>query len=443
MILFVGVIVLPRHVGWWLVGSGEFFFLGINRLLLMALLALMLLTLLCKSKYRIKYSGVTRGTMVLIFMYFFFLALAIILNNFDYRSVNYLLNEGGVLGGVFFVVLYLWLVNYSADSIHYYEYSALIALTIIVLFGLIEVMFQNNLLRYIPEYMKEPLDSFDMLKYRAGFYRAQSVADNPIALTVLVAVLSPFVYLLYRARRCNSVGLMLLFISLLVVLVNTQSRVAWLLALTFLCISAIITRGSMRLFIVVFGAIASAITLGFLVLNSMSSILGISEFESRLTGRQATKSIDYRADFHRDAIPAWATKPLLGHGRGSFSQAVESATGRYYPHHESYYVTLLVEAGILSLVSFLFVNINIVVLIGKNYRRSKLRTGMADYRLLVVMSSLIIFQILFFVINVFNYTSLSILYWAMLAYSLALLSLRKTVPLYRSLMLDGDPKGDG
>lgn len=339
-------------------------------------------------------------------------------------SLKFFLSESVFISVILFYVFYLTLG--SASLVNAIIKVWLVSTSIIILVALLELFIGASVFNYIDlPGKREIAEGFLQVKERAGFLRLQSTLDNPVTLSVYLLMTFPLLTYMYEYEKSfvRKIFFMMMFWLAAGVLVSTYVRSAWAL---FLVTIIVMFR---KKYVYVF----SAISLMFMIVI-FTEAMGVKVFGFAgnvahsvvLQGeRQVKKSTVYRMDMVSAGFNALKKSPIFGIGPGNFGDVVK---GEYYgepisfKHHENFYITLLVESGIVGFLVFMLLIFYIMRTIWAAKKRETDRKQKALYS--AILLSIVNYLAMSLFLDSFSYFQIGILFWLLIALAFALIGQR-------------------
>lgn len=177
----------------------------------------------------------------------------------------------------------------------------------------------------------------------AGFNRIQATFSHPnsYAIYLMMLLLLCIPLLLEAKKDWLRLGLGALCVAMVASLIFTYARAPWIDLLVGLAILSFVRYRKLLLL-----APAGVV----LLLVFIPSIL--ERFQEASGFSEGQGSMFFRVEMWRYLLPKFYTNPIVGNGLGSFAVFAEEGLGYFYlPHND--YVRLLVDTGVVGLVSYL------------------------------------------------------------------------------------------
>jgi len=248
---------------------------------------------------------------------------------------------------------YILVYNYALAENHHHKFLLYLTIAGAVIIGLGYRVFMMHKLGLIPGH-------HDMPTYFIGTFWWK----NPMATFIGLIIPITFYLLIKFTRLYARIPLFIFLVALILAMILTGSRAAWLSIFIAALATVIIFYKSIKIkgILLIISAIIIALALTPLF-TSYSRILGRVESASKsaVTGEIQEGSIRERTDLYQAAFNIFLDHPILGGGAGSFDS--------YYPtymkggHFASRYVhnqylEFLAENGILGALIFLLLMIS-------------------------------------------------------------------------------------
>jgi len=179
----------------------------------------------------------------------------------------------------------------------------------------------------------------------------------------LVLVIGLALERFYRSKKISFkvlyAGLILLYFF---VLLGTYTRGAWIgIILLFLVFSALKLP---RLLLAGFLILVLIYFLGPTLQERINDVISLEPFSSLI----------WRFRLWRNTLPFFYEKPLLGHGIGSFqsvSQKLQGLSTLPAPEAHNDYLRLLIETGVLGVLTYFAIQLRLAIFFLKNYFKKK------------------------------------------------------------------------
>lgn len=411
---------MPRYFGLEVSAGGDTPFLSVLRIATISLLSAWLLWGLFLALegtvgLRPRLSYPIYQAAMLVMLYLCIILFSAIFSHDIKVSLKYFLSESVLVGILVFYCFYS--VFCWRNTVDIILKVWVISSVIVVLIGLLEISIGVSVFSLVElPGRREIAEGFIQTKERAGFMRVQSTLDNPITLSTYLLMTLPIVVYFYN--NCYSViGKVVygIFIWLVIgILLLTFVRSAWF----FLLLSIVILLKSKYLYLTLSGLVV----LMALVIGEWSG-LSVSENAETITKsillqeeRQVSKSTVYRIEMLMAGFETLKSSPFLGVGPGNFGSEVK---GDYFgkqinfEHHENYYITALVETGLLGFAAYLFMVIGILRIIWKARKSETNRKIKSLYT--VILLSISNYLGMSFFLDSFSYFQVSFLFWVLIA----------------------------
>jgi len=257
---------------------------------------------------------------------------------------------------IFCFVLFVIAITVWRDPRQLYRIILLLVVSsiIILAIGMIEAIMENNVFQWLmPEDYVSGNKAFESIK-RDGIYRIKGTFTHPLALASYSTMILPVAYWLWRHGygRHRWLGFVaavgMIFVSWM-----TGSRAALLVItlMTYGLVSALFLRWAGR----VKGFLKPLILPVALaaILASSYLVLGVGQSLGQGKTEMETGSTTIRLFQLNKGIPLVLSKPLMGFGPGESAMVLD--VGQKSKTIDNYYLTLLLESGIPSLLLFLFI----------------------------------------------------------------------------------------
>ena len=224
---------------------------------------------------------------------------------------------------------------------------------------------------------------------------------------VLVLALCFVVYLISDKKKVTVTLFGLIAILYLVALAFTYTRSAWL-GLLLIVVLLGLTR--FRKFLIISLVILGICYFSFQQINSRVQ---------NLASADPSSSVQWRIQMWHDSIGYAMQRPILGYGIGNSNQVILDNRGPQYgsdfEHND--YIRVALDAGLIGLIAFLVLIINLLLTLFKIYREQK------KPRLKILAFVIFILAISFYLIsfgdNILTDTALEWSLWALLGGLLA------------------------
>jgi O-antigen ligase len=224
---------------------------------------------------------------------------------------------------------------------------------------------------------------------------------------VLVLALCFVVYLISDKKKVTVTLFGLIAILYLVALALTYTRSAWL-GLLLIIVLLGLTR--FRKFLIISLVILGICYFSFQQINSRVQ---------NLTSSDPSSSVQWRIQMWHDSIGYAMQRPILGYGIGNSNQVILDNRGQQYgsdfEHND--YIRVALDAGLIGLVAFLVLILNLLSALFKIYQKEK------KPRLKILAFVIFILAISFYLIsfgdNILTDTALEWSLWALLGGLLA------------------------
>jgi len=411
---------VPRYIG---LEVGDAPFLSVLRIAtILLLLAWLLWSLFLTSEeavgFRPGFSSPIYHARVLVLLYLFIMLVSVIFSHDITTSLKYFLSERVFVGVLAFFCFHS--VFRRSNMIDIVLKVWLISAVIVLFIGLFDLLIGRSVFSLVElPGKREMMEGFLQVKQRAGFMRVQSTLDNPVTLSTYLLMTFPIVVYFFNKTPSvvGKVAYGVLLWLVMGVLLLTFVRSAWF----FMFLSIVILLRSKYLYLVLSGFVV----LMALVIGEGSGF-GVSEKADTVTKsivlqeeRQVSKSTVYRIEMLVAGFETLKASPFTGVGPGNFGSEVE---GDYFgerinfEHHENYYITALVETGILGFGAYLFMVSGVIRMIWKARKNEIYCKKKSLYT--VILLSMSNYLGMGFFVDSFSYFQISFLFWLLVAIAL-------------------------
>lgn len=210
-----------------------------------------------------------------------------------------------------------------------------------------------------------------------------------------------------KTKLENNLALFL-FLFFSSVLLLTFTRGAWLALAGSLLIVAILRYVYLLPFV-----LASMLLIYLTVIPIQNRINGLFDFSSQ-------SSVGWRIELWQDASQIAKEKPLYGVGTGAAEIAILDQRGKEMgspsPHND--YLKILIENGIIGLISYFLLIFSILLQLNKKYK--KIQKSKYKTLVLAMLAFTVIFYTISFADNIIRNTALQWTYWLLLGGILAI-----------------------
>jgi len=439
---------VPRYIGFEVRQNDGSPFLSVIRMVTLGLLTVwvfwvLFLAAIGRLGFSLRFASPVYQVFIWLVIYLGSVFIASLFSSDIKESTKFLLSENVFLGTFYFLILFS-VFRYSRDVDNIFRVWLFSAIVVLIL-GFVESILRFSVfsLLDLPGRL-ELIQGFFDVKERAGFIRMQSTLDNPVALSAYLVMTFPFVVYFYNNTSSFFIkSTFAIFIWLIIcAVVLTYVRSAWFfLGLSFFLmffyrLKFLLTSALVGLFLLFLLEIA-----GFSVLNYVSHITETIVLQGE---RQVSKSTTYRIEMIEAGLNTLKQSPLVGVGPGLFGNVVE---GMYYgerikfKHHENFYITLLVEAGIIGFLAFMGAVFTVIRLIWRARNKENDIKIKSLYTAILLSTSNYLGMSFF--LNSFSYYQLGFLFWTLLAAGLVVVDKRNSYILSRGKMLRRGDAADG
>lgn len=421
--------IVPRYIGLEVVPGGGAPFLSLIRAATLGLLGIWMFWVLFLAasgnlKFRIHLDSPIYQVVAWLGVYLFGVFVASLLSGDIRGSIQFLLSENVFLGILFFLCVFT-VFRWSRDVDKIFKIWLFSALVILVL-GFVDMAlgFSVFTLLDLPGRL-ELIEGFSEAKERAGFMRMQATLDNPVALSLYLVMTFPLAaYYYINTSNIAARVVLAIFIWLIMAAVFfTYVRSAWFfLGLSFFLIFIYRFKFLITSIFLVISALVLLEAGGFSVLKKINHVTESIVLQGE---RQVKKSTAYRIEMINAGLETLKQSPILGVGPGRFGSVVE---GEYYgqtilfEHHENFYITLLVETGILGFMVFLC-SIFIAMRLIWRARAAESDVKIKSFYTVILLASGNYLGMSVF-LDSFSYYQLGFLFWALLAAALIMVDQR-------------------
>ncbi len=226
---------------------------------------------------------------------------------------------------------------------------------------------------------------------------------------VVILSLAVLIFLVSNKKKISIIGYGILLIFFSIILVLTYTRGAWIGFFIVLLVAGIV---KFRKFL---GVALVAIFIAYLVFTPFQNRI------NALANPDPYGSIMWRINLWQDSIEFVKEKPVIGHGSGTAKEVILSNRGPQkgspYPHND--YLKIALEAGLLGLISYLFLIFSLLYILINNYIKTN-KTNLKTL-LLVLISLTISVYIMSFGDNILRNTSLQWTFWTLMGGLMAVL----------------------
>jgi len=237
---------------------------------------------------------------------------------------------------------------------------------------------------------------------------------------IIPLVFSVFKFLSGNKKRVPNLIALILFLFFLSLLVLTYTRGAWIVFIFTLLIISVLRYN--YLLPILFGSV-------------LLSYLAITPIQTRindLVNVDEYSSIRWRLDMWEDGIKIAKEKPILGYGTGVADIIIEERRGKEYgspdPHND--YLKILLENGIIGLVSYFTLIASILLKLYYSFKKSKMPKFKS--MIIVMMALTMAFYTMSFGDNIIRNTALQWIYWMLLGGIFAISHTKHTVNRHES-----------
>lgn len=330
-----------------------------------------------------------------------------------------------------FLFLVMFSVLYSPDKIYSFRFTLLLlsycVLFIIPFYLVRSVKDAGDIIKVlvISSFIPICYALFELATGRAitvDGIRLKSTFTHPnvfafylvVVITFSLYLLKNTVFLLAKSKRILLVLYMLLMIALLLL---TKTRGAWLACIEVFVFYGVFFERKILVYIVVAGVSALALPA---VQDRLSDLVQGSEY-AQYAQYAKLNSYEWRVQLWLSALEWVKLKPILGYGINSFKLysptffPLESING--FDAH-NVYIQLLFDIGVVGLLSYLFVLLNLFAWLKKIYPQDK--PGIA-----IIASLVVAYVIASYSDNILHYHALNWYFWGLMGFICAYMQLLK------------------
>ena len=242
----------------------------------------------------------------------------------------------------------------SSKSRETLERSLIFAVTITIFISAIGYILGHSLFSTLDlPGRNEIKEGFFAVKERLGLIRVQSSMNNPVTYGTFLLMCFPLVIFYLRSSNNIISKVLLSIIGLMIILLAIMTIVRSVIFMLF--IQVIILRKVIGKNIkTIFYPIILFLLIGFVFVNHelLSDIYDSLVLEGERTVENSTI---YRRDMLEAGVSRFVESPIIGVGQNRFGREVEGEyLGKtiFFEHHENFFLTILVETGILGFVAF-------------------------------------------------------------------------------------------
>jgi putative inorganic carbon (hco3(-)) transporter len=219
---------------------------------------------------------------------------------------------------------------------------------------------------------------------------------------IIPLVFALFKFLSGNKKRVPNLMTLILFLFFLSLLVLTYTRGAWIVFIFTLSIISIFRYS--YILPILFGSILLAYLTVMPIQTRVNDLVNIGEYNS----------IHWRIDMWEDGVKIAREKPVIGFGTGVADIIIEERRGKEHgsadPHND--YLKILLENGMLGLLSYFALIASILLKLYYSFVRSKMPKFKS--MLIIMIALTMALYIMSFGDNIIRNTALQWLYWMLL-----------------------------
>lgn len=292
---------------------------------------------------------------ILIGSLFAFKAGSVLTSSQPLLSIRGILNE---LISVYSLLFITASILKTKKDIHTLLSTFIAAIFLSNLLGVYESQIQRNIFLNFFEIDSNYLNDIFREKVRAGAYRIQSTFSHPLTLSECVVMAAPISFMVFSKNGLFSVRNILLYIFTFLsffVIFKTGSRSgagAYLFVILLSIIFNIITKMQARKNSV--HAALYAISVFIIILISLFTIYAISDVMIGKTTREFNSGMA-RVDMWKHGFILAQQSPIFGYGQDLAATVLGFTGFGGTITIDSYYLTVLLESGFVSLITYLMI----------------------------------------------------------------------------------------
>jgi len=308
-----------------------------------------------------------------------------------FYSLNFPQNAVPIYCWVFYLLCMLITVFYSpsrGESIRLWlNYVSYFALFLIPFLIVKDQQDFNHWLRVLGISFVLPVLCADVDLMKGGQYfedagnRVAGTFTHPNILAFYLVLAFTFFFYLLKSGHLNFTPMIkwmarILMVNMLVLLVATKTRNAWISIYLGFVIYSLLQERKMLLLLVII------VPLMFLVPQVQERMLTVLKNDTSGDYR-GINSFEWRMQMWKSSFSKIAQRPLQGYGLGSFkSMSEEFSTNKKTGAHNTY-LELIFETGAVGLVSFISLFLSPLTIFFKNMRQSQSLIGAQVWALLI------------------------------------------------------------
>lgn len=313
--------------------------------------------------------------------------------------------------------------------------GVIIVITVVAIIGIIEYITKFRVFEWLRlqlpggETMRSNLHELQFEQeitgpFRGGVARIVSTTISPHEVATLMAMSLPLIlyFLGYARSKLQTLLAMYSFLFVILALLMSVTRGALIAAVVAVICSSVLSRkGLIRM------SAFAMILVAALMLILTPGILGAIESVTNPKVLSEESSLQSRIEDWPVAITVLKGNELAGIGLGQVTgqQLSYGVLGSSFKYTDNYYLSAIVETGIIGLGAFLLLWVAFIVVMT---RRQKLRgdegTEIRDLRI-AVFSSMVVFMIMNFTYSAFSFVTASKFFWIVAGLGIALVLIEK------------------
>ena len=273
---------------------------------------------------------------------------------------------------------------------------------------------------------QEIKEGFFLVKERLGIIRIQSTMNNPVTYGTFLVMCFPFVILHHRCSNNIISKIFLSIVGILVILLAILTIVRTVIFMLFIQI-IILRKVISKQVKIIFYPIMLFLFIGIASTNHelLSEIYDSLVLHEDRTVEHSTK---YRIAMLEAGMTRFVQSPIIGVGQNRFSSEVEGeylGKAIFFEHHENYYLTILIETGILGFMAFMLIILCALLIL----RRMK-KCGDSLYEIYLsqtYMAVIVGWAGMSLFLDSLSFSQISVVFWVLLGIVLAFSKQKKCI----------------